>query len=113
MRAAARARGEDIIDLGMGNPDLPPPPHVIEKLCEVARKPDSHGYSVSKGIAGLRKAQSGYYQRRFGVDHDPETEGVVTLGSMEGLAIPAPAIHAPGDVVFAPIRHNHHHQRDQ
>src|SRR3546814_17735611 len=72
MRAAARARGEDIIDLGMGNPDLPPPPHVIEKLCEVARKPDAHGYSASKGIAGLRKAQSGYYQRRFGVDLDPE-----------------------------------------
>src|SRR3546814_13131827 len=81
MRAAARARGEDIIDLGMGNPDLPPPPHVIEKLCEVARKPDAHGYSASKGIAGLRKAQSGYYQRRFGVDLDPETAVVVTLGS--------------------------------
>src|SRR3546814_19686323 len=68
MRAAARARGEDIIDLGMGNPDLPPPPHVIEKLCEVARKPDAHGYSASKGIAGLRKAQSGYYQLRFWVE---------------------------------------------
>src|SRR3546814_14474161 len=85
MRAAARARGEDIIDLGMGNPDLPPPPHVIEKLCEVARKPDAHGYSASKGIAGLRKAQSGYYQRRFGVDLDPETEVVVTLGSKEEI----------------------------
>ncbi|MBW8911523.1 MAG: aminotransferase, partial [Sphingomonas sp.] len=58
MRAAARARGEDIIDLGMGNPDLPPPPHVIDKLCEVARKPDAHGYSASKGISGLRKAQA-------------------------------------------------------
>ncbi len=102
MRAAARARGDDIIDLGMGNPDLPPPPHVIEKLCEVARKPDAHGYSASKGIAGLRKAQAGYYARRFGVDVDPETEVVVTLGSKEGLANLAQAITAPGDVVLAP-----------
>jgi alanine-synthesizing transaminase len=102
MRAAARARGEDIIDLGMGNPDLPPPPHVIEKLCEVARKPDAHGYSASKGIPGLRRAQANYYQRRFGVDVDPETEVVVTLGSKEGLANLAQAITAPGDVVLAP-----------
>ena len=102
MRAAARARGEDIIDLGMGNPDLPPPDHVIEKLCEVARKPDAHGYSASKGIAGLRKAQAGYYQRRFGVDLDPETEVVMTMGSKEGLASLATAITAPGDVVLAP-----------
>src|SRR3546814_9463822 len=76
MRAAARAAGEDIIDLGMGNPDLPPPDHVIEKLCEVARKPDAHGYSQSKGIPGLRRAQAGYYARRFGVDLDPETEEI-------------------------------------
>jgi len=102
MRAAARAAGEDIIDLGMGNPDLPPPPHVIEKLCEVARKPDAHGYSASKGIPGLRKAQANYYARRFGVDVDPETEVVVTLGSKEGLANLAQAITAPGDVVLAP-----------
>jgi alanine-synthesizing transaminase len=102
MRAAARARGEDIIDLGMGNPDLPPPAHVIEKLCEVARKPDAHGYSASKGIPGLRKAQANYYGRRFGVDLDPETEVVVTLGSKEGLANLAQAITAPGDVVLAP-----------
>jgi alanine-synthesizing transaminase len=102
MRAAARARGEDIIDLGMGNPDLPPPPHVIEKLCEVARKPNAHGYSASKGISGLRRAQAGYYGRRFGVDVDPETEVVVTLGSKEGLANLAQAITAPGDVVLAP-----------
>jgi len=102
MRASARARGEDIIDLGMGNPDLPPPQHVIEKLCEVARRPDAHGYSASKGIPGLRKAQAGYYQRRFGVDLDPETEVVVTLGSKEGLANLAQAITAPGDVVLAP-----------
>jgi alanine-synthesizing transaminase len=102
MRAEARARGEDIIDLGMGNPDLPPPDHVIEKLCEVARKPNAHGYSASKGIPGLRKAQANYYGRRFGVDVDPETEVVVTLGSKEGLANLAQAITAPGDVVLAP-----------
>ena len=86
MRAAARAAGEDIIDLGMGNPDLPPPPHVIEKLCEVAMKPDAHGYSQSKGIPGLRRAQANYYARRFNVELDPETEVVVTMGSKEGLA---------------------------
>ena len=102
MRAAARAAGEDIIDLGMGNPDLPPPQHVIDKLCEVARKPDAHGYSASKGIPGLRKAQAGYYARRFGVELDPEREVVVTLGSKEGLANLAQAITAPGDVVLAP-----------
>ncbi len=102
MRAAARQRGEDIIDLGMGNPDLPPPPHVIAKLAEVAAKPDAHGYSSSKGIPGLRRAQAGYYARRFGVELDPETEIVVTLGSKEGLANLAQAITAPGDVVLAP-----------
>jgi alanine-synthesizing transaminase len=102
MRAAARQRGEDIIDLGMGNPDLPPPPHVIAKLAEVAAKPDAHGYSASKGIPGLRRAQAGYYARRFGVELDPDTEIVVTLGSKEGLANLAQAITAPGDVVLAP-----------
>ncbi|MEQ1548212.1 MAG: LL-diaminopimelate aminotransferase [Chakrabartia sp.] len=102
MRAAARAAGEDIIDLGMGNPDLPPPPHVIAKLCEVASKPDAHGYSASKGIPGLRRAQANYYGRRFGVDLDPESEVVVTMGSKEGLSSLATAITAPGDVVLAP-----------
>lgn len=102
LRAAARAGGEDIIDLGMGNPDLPPPPHVIDKLVEVARKPDAHGYSQSKGIPGLRRAQATYYGRRFGVEVDPETEVVVTMGSKEGLASLATAITAPGDVVLAP-----------
>lgn len=102
MRAAARAAGEDIIDLGMGNPDLPPPPHVIDKLCEVARDPNAHGYSASKGIVGLRRAQAAYYERRFGVDLDPDSEVVVTLGSKEGLANLAQAITAPGDVVLAP-----------
>ena len=102
MKAAARARGEDIVDLGMGNPDGAPPPHVIEKLAEVARNPKAHRYSASKGIAGLRKAQAGYYQRRFGVELDPESEVIVTLGSKEGLANLAQAITAPGDVVLAP-----------
>jgi len=86
MRHAARQAGKDIIDLGMGNPDLPPPQHVIDKLCEVAQDPNAHGYSQSAGIPGLRKAQSDYYARRFGVDLDPNKEVVVTLGSKEGLA---------------------------
>ena len=86
MRHAARQAGRDIIDLGMGNPDQPPPKHVIDKLCEVAAKPTAHGYSQSKGIPGLRKAQANYYQSRFGVEINPETEVVVTLGSKEGLA---------------------------
>src|SRR3546814_19538952 len=86
----------------MGKPDLPPPDHFIEKLCEVARRPDAHGYSQSKGIPGLRRAQAGYYARRFGVDLDPETEVVVTMGSKEGLASLATAITATGDVVLAP-----------
>lgn len=102
MRHAARREGRDIIDLGMGNPDQPPPQHVIDKLCEVAAKPDAHGYSQSKGIPGLRRAQAGYYARRFGVDLDPESEVVVTMGSKEGLASLATAITAPGDVVLAP-----------
>lgn len=102
MRHAARQAGQDIIDLGMGNPDQPPPQHVIDKLCEVAAKPDAHGYSQSKGIPGLRRAQANYYGRRFGVDLDPETEVVVTMGSKEGLASLATAITAPGDVVLAP-----------
>ena len=102
MRHAARQSGKDIIDLGMGNPDQPPPQHVIDKLCEVAAKPDAHGYSQSKGIPGLRRAQANYYARRFGVDLDPEREVVVTMGSKEGLASLATAITAPGDVVLAP-----------
>ena len=102
MRAAARAEGRDIIDLGMGNPDQPPPQHVIDKLCEVAAKPGAHGYSQSKGIPGLRRAQSDYYARRFGVDLDPESEVIVTLGSKEGLASLATAITAPGDTILAP-----------
>ncbi len=102
MRAAARHAGRDIIDLGMGNPDQPPPRHVIEKLLEVAQKPDAHGYSQSRGIPGLRKAQARYYATRFGVDLDPESEVVVTMGSKEGLGSLATAITAPGDVILAP-----------
>jgi len=102
MKAAARARGEDIVDLGMGNPDGAPPPHVIAKLAEVAAKPTAHRYSASKGIPGLRKAQAAYYQRRFNVTLDPDCEVIVTLGSKEGLANLAQAITAPGDVVLAP-----------
>jgi len=102
MKAAARARGEDIVDLGMGNPDRPPPAHVIEKLAEVANNPHAHGYSASRGIPGLRKAQAAYYKRRFGVTLDPDKEVIVTLGSKEGLANLAQAITAPGDVVLAP-----------
>src|SRR5688572_1456425 len=102
MKAAARARGEDVVDLGMGNPDGAPPAHVIDKLAEVARNPRAHRYSASRGIAGLRKAQAAYYARRFGVELDPEREVIVTLGSKEGLANLAQAITAPGDVVLAP-----------
>ncbi|MDQ3247423.1 MAG: aminotransferase class I/II-fold pyridoxal phosphate-dependent enzyme, partial [Pseudomonadota bacterium] len=102
MKAAARARGEDIIDLGMGNPDGAPPAHVVAKLAEVAAKPDAHRYSASRGIPGLRKAQAAYYERRFGVTLDPDREVIVTLGSKEGLANLAQAITAPGDVVLAP-----------
>lgn len=102
MKARARAAGADIIDLGMGNPDSPTPPHIVEKMIEAARNPRTHRYSNSKGIPGLRRAQAAYYQRRFGVELDPETEIVVTLGSKEGLANLAQAITSPGDIVLAP-----------
>ncbi len=102
LKAKARAAGADIVDLGMGNPDLPAPKHVIDKLVETAGKPRTDRYSASKGIAGLRKAQAGYYGRRFGVKLDPETQVVVTLGSKEGFANIAAAITAPGDVVLNP-----------
>jgi alanine-synthesizing transaminase len=102
MKAAARARGEDIIDLGMGNPDMPPAPHIIEKMREVALDPTAHGYSASKGIKGLRKAQAGYYQRRFGVELDPEKEVCVTIGSKEGLANLSSAMTSGGDCILVP-----------
>ncbi len=101
-KAAARNAGADIIDMGMGNPDLPTPPHVIEKLKETLGKPRTDGYSASRGIPGLRKAQAGYYARRFGVKLNPETQIVATLGSKEGFANVAQAITAPGDVVLVP-----------
>ncbi len=100
--AAMRARGVDIIDLGMGNPDLPTPPHIIEKLVETAWKPKASRYSASRGIPGLRKALAGYYDRRFGVRLDSDREVVATLGSKEGFANLAQAIAAPGDTILAP-----------
>lgn len=102
MKARARAAGEDIIDFGMGNPDQPPAPHIIEKLRETALDPKVHRYSNSRGIPGLRKAQAAYYLRRFGVEVDPETETIVTLGSKEGLANLSSAITTPGDVILVP-----------
>src|SRR6476620_4133790 len=102
VKASARAGGAVIIDLGMGNPDLPTPRFIIDKLIETAQKPRTNRYSASKGIPGLRRAQAGYYQRRFGVTVDPDKEVIVTLGSKEGLANLAQAITAPGDVVLAP-----------
>ena len=102
LKAQARNAGADIIDLGMGNPDLPAPKHVIEKLAETAGKPRTDRYSASKGIAGLRRAQANYYQRRFGVKLNPDTQVVATLGSKEGFANMAQAITAPGDVVLVP-----------
>jgi alanine-synthesizing transaminase len=101
-KAAARNAGADIIDLGMGNPDLPAPAHVVEKLKETVGRPRTDRYSASKGIAGLRKAQAAYYERRFGVKLNPETQVVTTLGSKEGFANVAQAITAPGDVVLVP-----------
>src|ERR1700736_1194489 len=101
-KAAARNAGADIIDLGMGNPDLPTPPHVIEKLKETLGKPRTDRYSASRGIPGLRRAQAAYYARRFGVKLNPDTQIVATLGSKEGFANVAQAIIAPGDVVLVP-----------
>src|ERR1700736_126282 len=102
LKAKARAAGHDVIDLGMGNPDGATPDHIVKKLIETVRNPRAHGYSASRGIAGLRRAQAAYYARRFGVDLDPEREVIVTLGSKEGLANLAQAITAPGDVVLVP-----------
>src|SRR5438067_7229292 len=101
-KAAARNAGADIIDLGMGNPDLPAPAIVIEKLKETVGKPRTDRYSASRGIPGLRRAQAGYYARRFGVKLNPDTQVVATLGSKEGFANVAQAIIAPGDVVLVP-----------
>jgi alanine-synthesizing transaminase len=102
LKAVARGRGADIVDLGMGNPDLPTPDHIVDKLIETVKRPRTHRYSVSRGIDGLRRAQAGYYQRRFGVKLDPDRQVVATLGSKEGFANMAQAITAPGDVVLVP-----------
>lgn len=102
VKAEARSRGRDIIDFGMGNPDSKPPTHVLEKLRETLKDPKAHRYSLSRGIHGLRKAQAGYYQRRFGVELDPDTEICVSIGSKEGLANLAQAITGPGDTFIVP-----------
>lgn len=102
LKMEARKRGEDIIDLGMGNPDMPAPKHVIDKLCEAAHNPKNHRYSASKGITQLRMAVCEWYKRRFDVDLDPESETVVTIGSKEGLSHLALATIQPGDVVMTP-----------
>ncbi|MER8560356.1 LL-diaminopimelate aminotransferase [Mesorhizobium sp. M0578] len=102
LKASARSRGADIIDLGMGNPDLPTPKAIVDKLCEVVRDPRTHRYSSSRGIPGLRRAQANYYARRFGVKLDPDSQVVATLGSKEGFANMAQAITAPGDVILCP-----------
>jgi len=102
LKAKARAAGRDVIDLGMGNPDGPTPPHIVQKLVEAVQNPKTHGYSVSRGIPGLRRACAAYYARRFAVELDPESEVIVTLGSKEGLANLAQAITAPGDIVLVP-----------
>lgn len=102
LKAAARARGEDIIDFGMGNPDQPTPQHIVDKLCEVANRKDTHRYSMSKGIPRLRRAMSNWYKNRFNVDLDPETQVIATIGSKEGLAHLALACMGPGDSVLVP-----------
>jgi len=102
LKLQARRRGEDIIDFGMGNPDMPTPPHIVEKLCEAARKGANHRYSQSKGIPKLRLAIANWYKRRFQVDIDPETEAIATIGSKEGISHLALVISNPGDSVLVP-----------
>lgn len=102
LKAKARAQGEDIIDFGMGNPDQPTPQHIVDKLCEAARNPKNHRYSVSRGITRLRGAIADWYRRRYGVEIDPETEAIVTLGAKEGISHLALAIVERGDVALVP-----------
>lgn len=102
LKAELRAGGMDIIDFGFGNPDLPTPQHVIDKLVETVQRPKTTGYSASRGIKGLRQACARYYKRRFDVSLDPDTEVVATIGSKEGFANLAQAITAPGDIIYAP-----------
>ncbi len=102
LKAKLRAEGVDIIDFGMGNPDMPTPRHIVDKLIETVKRPKTHGYSASRGIPGLRRAMAAYYDRRFGVKLNPDAEVVVTLGSKEGFANLAQALTAPGDVIICP-----------
>jgi len=102
LKATARAKGEDIVDFGMGNPDRPPPKHISEKLAEVALRDDTHRYSLSRGIPRLRRAVTDWYKRKFDVELDPETEAIVTIGSKEGLAHLTLATLGPGDAVLVP-----------
>ena len=102
LKLEARQRGEDIIDFGMGNPDQPTPPHIVDKLIEASRKAKNHRYSASRGITKLRHAITGWYKRNYDVDLDPETEAIVTIGSKEGIAHLALATIGPGDVVLTP-----------
>jgi len=102
LKAAARQRGEDIVDFGMGNPDQPTPQHIVDKLCEAAQRPDTHRYSMSRGIPRLRRAISNWYAENFDVHLDPESEAIVTIGSKEGLAHLALATLGPGDAVLVP-----------
>jgi len=102
LKAAARARGEDVIDFGMGNPDQPTPQHIVDKLVEVAQREDTHRYSMSKGIPRLRRAICNWYMNRYSVELDPDHEAIVTIGSKEGLAHLALATMGPGDAVLVP-----------
>lgn len=102
LKMKLRRQGEDIIDLGMGNPDIPTPKHIVDKLVEAAQKPTNHRYSASRGIPNLRKAIANWYKRRYDVDIDPETEAVVTIGAKEGLSHLALVMLSPGEVVFVP-----------
>src|SRR6266571_286596 len=107
LKMAARRAGEDIIDMSMGNPDGPTPRHIVAKLVEAAQRPDTHGYSVSKGIPRLRRAICAWYQRRYGVQFDPDSEAIVTIGSKEGLAHLMLACLDRGDTVLVPIKSYH------
>ncbi|HDM10372.1 MAG: alanine transaminase [Deltaproteobacteria bacterium] len=102
LKMEMRRKGEDIIDLGMGNPDIPTPKHIVDKLIEAAQKGHNHRYSASKGITKLRHAIADWYKRRYDVDIDPEEEAIVTIGAKEGLSHLVLAVISPGDVVFAP-----------
>lgn len=102
LKAAARKRGEDIIDFGMGNPDQPTPQHIVDKLVEAAQRNDTHGYSLSKGIPRVRKAICNWYKTRFNVDLNPDTEAIFTIGSKEGIAHLMTAMLDTGDIVLAP-----------